>query len=765
MPDIDVAVSPDGRIHMVDDTGAPVTVDRADVQEAIDAGFQPEGADSVARRNVEKEFSDLGSRVATAAEGALQESTFGLGTAGLAGIMGEDYRREALLRRQLNPNSFTAGRIAGGVLPAVFSGGESLLARGTALAGAPTRAAAALGGAAERGAAKLLGEGAIARTLGAGAGAAVEGAASGLGESIAESALENTDWTAERALSSMADGALYGFVGGTGLRGGGEALGAAGKRAVAAMTGGKTFREAVQDIGEHSATRAILGEDAKIWNELTDYGANPDRYRRMGRKLLDSDVPISDLPKAVRSLDEKVSEATGRMRKAAEELDAQGVRVDGKAVLGQIDQQIADLRKVGLGSHDLMARRLEKEVAPLRKRIEAGEELTVSDMWKTREALDSTITGAKRADDPAVFNLRKVRSAIDDGLDDAIGRHGDEQLKRVAVDGVTPEEAAKVGGASQEWRTAREDVEDFTALRNAGTDNLAQRQQNKRGGLETGVLAFIAGGFNPASFLHGVAVSKGQQLIRERGAGWIARAADAIADSESRLNVAAKRLAGAAPRTAGRVAAIAHDKDADSVISHIQRFRREPEYAEAQTVKAIAPVVKENPEVAGKIASRYAADMAYLATKLTPGTSSGNKALQPLKAKQSYPRATKTKIAKLASVLADPTAAIEDLANGKIDLDVIEALKVRRPIVFADLREKVMSECAQEKGDIPFQRRNFLSLAFDFTGDPSLDPKTMSEIQASGGAPPPESKQPAPKGMNPDKYTEAVALPSQKAGI
>jgi len=164
------------------------------------------------------------------------------------------------------------------------------------------------------------------------------------------------------------------------------------------------------------------------------------------------------------------------------------------------------------------------------------------------------------------------------------------------------------------------------------------------------------------------------------------------------------------------------------------------------------------------MAERYQADMAYLASKAPKGFSAGAKSFQPLKETRSYSRDEQIKLTKIATALANPAQAVEDIAEGRIDLDVIEALRVRRPIVFEGLRDKVMAECAAAKDKLPFARRNYLSMVFNFTGDPSLDPSTMAEIQASA-PPPPET--PAPKGgsLNAAAQAEAMQLPSQKAGI
>jgi hypothetical protein len=45
-------VSQDGRVHMLDDSGTPVTVDRSELAKAVGAGFTLETPESVEQRAV-----------------------------------------------------------------------------------------------------------------------------------------------------------------------------------------------------------------------------------------------------------------------------------------------------------------------------------------------------------------------------------------------------------------------------------------------------------------------------------------------------------------------------------------------------------------------------------------------------------------------------------------------------------------------------------------------------------------------------------------
>lgn len=800
---------------MVNEAGAPVTVEKADVKEALDSGFKLESAASVTKRNVEREYSDFGSKAAAFGEGAVEGATVGLGNAGLAAIMGPEYGEEARLREEFNPYTRMAGEMVGSVAPLLATEGGSALGTGARVVGAPARGVAELGNLAERGVSAglrgILGESRAAqvatRAASMGAAGAAEGALYGLGGSIADAALEDTDWTADRAMAAMSDGSWYGLGTGAVIGGASSILGAAGKAALASMSEGQTFKGALSDFAEKRATKQLVGNNAKVYNELTDFGSDMTRVKRMGRKLLDEDIPLGDLNQSIRVLEAKTDEAATRLRTVAAEIDDAGVKVNAQQVLDNVDSQIADLRKVGLGSHNKVANALEREIAPLRKRLatrdapmilEGGgrrpeavigqqlpEEFTFSEWWKLRQNFDKTLNWAKRAGDPATDNLRKLRAQIDQGLDEAIARHTDEQAKRLAVDGSNAPEAQQAGDLGGAWKKAKEDYGDFVSLRDAAEEQVVRKEKNRfvspsdygTGGILGAIAATADGGMSAlAGIGGGAAMSMAHKFIRERGGGWLARAADAIANLDTRTAQAAKVLAGTekslGPTRLATRAAVQKERSDErrkrfrESYDYIRRFQRDPEFASQQIERVIGPLSKEQPEVASKIATRYQQDMAYLASKLPAGSSAGTQSFQPMKESTFFSRDEQRSLVKVAGALSDPAAAIESIADGDIDLDVIEALKVRRPREYEGLRQNVMLECASSKKEMTFARRNFLGQIFDFVGDPSLDPATMLAIQESVSPPPAEQSAPSGGGnLDGEKLTGSMALPSQSAGV
>jgi hypothetical protein len=141
--------------------------------------------------------------------------------------------------REFNPEADIIGSAMGVVVPAVASGGSSLLAKGVAGAAAPVTAALKAGTAVERAVLKSMASAGkksaaqqIVKKAGAkGAGSAVEGALLSTGALMREDQLGAADLNAENLLSFSGTGALFGGIVGTavplvgkGLTGGGKTL-------------------------------------------------------------------------------------------------------------------------------------------------------------------------------------------------------------------------------------------------------------------------------------------------------------------------------------------------------------------------------------------------------------------------------------------------------------------------------------------------------------------------------------------------------------
>ena len=254
--------------HAIDDAGNAVALEDQQLGDAAAAGFKPISATEAAIRAqadqnanyVDQNYGTLGK----AALGAVDGATLGLAPAAAVRMGMLDPGHLDAARQS---GAYTAGDIAGTLLPVFLSGGSSLEARGAAEVGG-SRIARALAGATPAG---MLGEaGGLAEHLvgsflpeaglmGKGASGAIkmasrgasEGALMNVAHTASDDIITNKPLSAQALLASGAEGALFGGLAG-GILGGGAALAGAGVESASNRVMGAATRG-----GERSAGVAL----------------------------------------------------------------------------------------------------------------------------------------------------------------------------------------------------------------------------------------------------------------------------------------------------------------------------------------------------------------------------------------------------------------------------------------------------------------------------------------------------------------------------
>lgn len=184
--------------------------------------------------------------------------------------------------------AYMAGDAAGMMLPAFFSGGESLVARGLAMtpAGLMTRA----GGVAERMAGSLLGDaaGLMGRAASAplrmAAQGAVEGAIMNLGHAVGENLIQNKPFTME-ALAALGDDALDGALYGGLIGGGLGTVGSIGGLAIDGMAklGKNVAGKGAKGVGRVAKNLGYGAEDLRAMDAME--GGRVGRLREANEVL------------------------------------------------------------------------------------------------------------------------------------------------------------------------------------------------------------------------------------------------------------------------------------------------------------------------------------------------------------------------------------------------------------------------------------------------------------------------------------------------
>jgi hypothetical protein len=291
-------------------------------------------------------------------------------------------------------------------------------------------------------------------------------------------------------------------------------------------------------------------------------------------------------------------------------------------------------------------------------------------------------------------------------------------------------------------------------------------------GMATAIGAMLSG--NVGGALMGGAGAIAHKIIRERGRSVLAVMADSVAKMDGRIYEAAQSLAGltAAPRRAALVAATAPTVDFDRTAAAVRAFASNPKAAADALARPIEGIAPEHPQLAAQMQQTLAGDYQYLQTKLPVSLGRANSSLTPQLEQARVPKSEQAKFMAVVHALENPASVIEKVAAGQLPRDQIEALKIRRPEIYNQMRTEAIKAFSVAKAPRGILERTRVSLAFDFNGDASLDPMTLATIQASNRTAPQAEDQPPKPGPPPQqnqgtklnpKSADSLATPSQKA--
>lgn len=771
-------------VHMLDDTGSPVVVNPEDYGQAVSAGFQLEDPSAVAERQIRKERSTIGQQAISAAEGAARGATLGLSDVAATKVLGDDYRKAADERRKVNPLTAGGSEIVGAVAPALLSGGETAIASGARLT--PAALTARAGNAVERGvmagarALGYTGESTIAR-MGAraaalGAQGAVEGAAYGAGKAVSDAALEGTDLTAEKVLSGMGHGALFGGATGAAFgAAGGLASGAARK-----LLGSTSVKERARQLADESALKAagFQGSDfkkivgrrtgqeaddriAEVGQELLNYQFKSGPLK--GKKLFSGAKKAEDLTDDISFATQEIGSEIGAIRRKVDELSIANPELapDLNSFIQRVDADvIAPLRESNIPAIRAKASRVEEQLGELAERHGSGESFTFAELEKTRRDLREVFQPPKPSSGgmPAAVPehaaaLERAERILDDELDSSV-KKAFESMGDAAT-AQKYQELQKQYGAFR----ALEDVSTKAAKQQLGNRALSPSDYATGMGMYLGML--MSG--NVGALAPALAGTIAHKFMRERGRSVLAQVADRVAKVDFDLGAGVQALAGlsAASRRAVQIGEL-NDRY-EKASKAVQQFQSDPQYATAALAAPVRELATQHPQLAMAVQAKLQGDYQYLATKLPTPLSRASASLTPNAVTTKVLRTDKTKFMGIVDALENPAGVVEDLAHGDVPKEKIEALKVRRPEIYSQIRRLVIQTVSTRETELPFLQRMRLSLAFDFTGDKSLDPATLQELQSENQIPANDEGKPGPKAnINPD-VTDDLELPSQKA--
>jgi hypothetical protein len=289
-----------------------------------------------------------------------------------------------------------------------------------------------------------------------------------------------------------------------------------------------------------------------------------------------------------------------------------------------------------------------------------------------------------------------------------------------------------------------------------------------------------------------------RKFVKDRGSQWLAKAANAMAKTESRLDDAALAVAEKArlPKNYGPAAEKAAvgvlgepdwvgplveqatsdaagnipppAKAAVQIGTYAERYKqlqeqtkelKDPKKRLDFIAAATADIAAEQPELAAALQQQLMGDVDYLLATAPPGFTPRTIGVSP-RQKPAVPYHDKRVLVDRAEALNDPDAVLEALARGELNLDQWDTLRARRPKRYEAMRSRVL-EYAMDNPELPFKRRLAIGAAFQLPADWS--DLHLSEIQLLNQ--PPAAEQPAPPTAPLKDSSDMLATPSQKASL
>lgn len=674
---------------------------------------------------------------ALAARGAVEGGSLaarGAATAGKLGIEGADLARAGAEGVELS-------RAA-----QVGSGAKSALST----FGAPTRAVAGAGDLAETFTAKAMqaalgerstsGLGALATKLVAqGSRGATEGALYGVAQNLNEQLLGDEDLNGQKLLASGVYGGLLGAGIGAGLAGIGSAakFGAEKTSSVLGGAGGK-LREAAEVQAFRSMSLNL--KEVKLLEKV------PGGIEGAGRQFLEDGLIKAG---------DKTETMLPRFQEA---LEAKG------AALGGVRQK---LEQVGLGPK---LDEVTAKLAPLRKELEKLPNANKA-ARRTFDALQEDLV-ASMGEAPTYQQLADFKSTLGKSINwrAASGENAANDVKKAFYGALREHElealtapAAKKALGSEAVRDMQQTLLDYRRLTIATKgleDRVAADARNRvispsdyGVGIGAGVAGLVSG--NPLAIAGGLASSIGHKIVRERGNATAAVVLDRIADMAG----IAKRVDQFDRRIEAGIKTFVSSKQLRPVTSLGQHVASNDNYqaavrrvtaaaADQQSHIALAEhhlgdVQKTAPKITDAFTHAASVATKFLQSKVPPGSKFVENDLQPHLKESRVSDVDQAKFLRYVRAVDDPASIVDDMAEGRLTPESVEALRAVYPGIYEQVRTAALSRIADEKHPIGYAQRVQMGILLGLPTDRTLTPDFIQSMQSTFGPPQKDAKGPS----------------------
>ena len=677
---------------------------------------------------VAAEAEPLVAKAAQAGETTLPEAlaktpTIGEALGGAAQVANDVAPAALDAARAAEPAAASLAQVAPELAQGAATAAESAATRTPSIAegiaqGLPANMLGQVGDAVERGVSKLMGpeaESLVGKVLQSavkqGARGAVEGALYGASDQLTEDRLGNHETNAEKMISAMGHGALWGGATGAALGGGGVLT-----RKVAGSVAG--------------AVRGMAGEQA--WRALSP--KNTQRITRMAEDIPGGVRAVGDLlleKRIIQAGDTVGSEQVlARIQKAKEEAgqllgalrdahDAAGIK---GPVLGRL---IDDFDSKVMGRLEALPSmnagsisRVDALKEDLAKYAVDGR-LTFGKATELRQRLDDSIKWTSPAPGAPANELNDALKGMRRSLESEVERAIDEGGSNLGAD----------------YRKLKGDYRKLSIAEAASEDGVSRRLQNRKAS-PTDYLTF-AGGL--ATGHAGLALVGGaaHHIVRERGNATAAVMLDKISSYgvvRAARDKADRQISRGVGRFFGeeRTKVLAHPSFLEG--SHEERVERLAKSITSgafldKTAEAIDPIAAHLPKTSGAFVKSSQRVMSYLAT-LLPKSTPGSTATPHLDTVE-WSDSDKARFGRAVDIAHDPMTVLPELESGTITPDQAQGLRTMYPGLYTQMCDELANKLAAQKDPLSYEQRLSLSVFLGQPCDPSLEQTFIGTMQAN----------------------------------
>ena len=565
-----------------------------------------------------------------------------------------------------------------------------------------------------------------------------------------------------------------------------KAIGAGVRKSIDTVTPFSLSREGLEEVAEQSALKATgaRGSDIRrlktesrvrqVGRDLLDY--TDDEGNRLFKAGMDADELAEKLPKARAQVGNKLGNIRDKVDDYIQANTQQrAVQFDKKALKGKgiddlmkmapepaddlqpdvmsmfrrvYDDVLAPLRASDTPGVQKLSKKVEKQFEPLLKSYLKGETVDLKRLTSFRKDIDKMIykkptTGGIAVAPQAAEQLQQARGVLEDFIEE----HTEKVLRTMGEDMT---QYAKTKQMFASLRTA-EDLAKKASLQDLGNRAISPSDYGT-GLMAGGVGGILAGG--PFGLMTAAAAAGAHKVVRERGRSVAALVADSLAKRmhvakvnakvDSRVVKAVHSILSASPAksvTLGTKAAIEATRPSQLVASVNQDSYQETldKLAKFSNPETVAERIDQNltgakealPKTTAALAQKGSTAAQFLLSK-APKPPGHENSLTPLANKKWKP--TKAELSKFKRYLKgveNPLAVLDDLAEGKVSREAVEAMKV----VYPELYERTRFELAQQAGKLEeklsYDKLIRLSVFFDVPLDRALTPAYLQAVQST----------------------------------